>query len=57
MYFFLCMGATDTVMGWFSGSAAAPVLGLVVAAVSVEDFGMVALSVTLLPDPEPFSSS
>ena len=54
MYFFLCMGATDTVMGWFSGSAAAPVVGLLVAAVSVVDFGVVAMSF-VLPDPEPFS--
>ena len=38
MYFFFCMGATDTVMGWFSGSAAVPVVGVAVAAVSVVDF-------------------
>ena len=57
MYFFFCMGAIDTVMGWFSGSAAAPVVGVAVAVVSIVDFGVVALSVTLLPDPEPFSSS
>jgi len=47
VYFFFCIGATDTSMGWFSGLGAVPVTGIGVAAVPITGVGVAAVPVCL----------